>query len=112
MQQDVMSQYAHETVLEYVENIAKSTRNVEELDLGLSPRGAIHLMQTAKALAYLRSRDYVIPDDVKLMAHKVVDHRLILTPEAELGGLTRASITDSIMASVPVPKGEFGDRNR
>jgi MoxR-like ATPase len=41
------------------------------------------------------------------MAHKVLDHRLILSPEAELGGVTRGSITDSILSSVPVPKGEF-----
>ena len=108
MDLDVANQFAHTTVLEYVENIARSTRNMDELDLGLSPRGAIHLMQTAKAAAYLRGREYVIPDDVKMMAHKVIDHRLILTPEAELGGLTRASITDSILSSVPVPKGEFG----
>lgn len=113
MQLDVANQYTHPTVLGYVESIAMATRSLDELDLGLSPRGAIHMMQTAKALAYIRSRDYVIPDDVKMMAHKVIDHRLILTPEAELGGLTRASITDSILSSVPVPKGEFGsDRER
>jgi MoxR-like ATPase len=113
MQLDVANQYAHPTVLEYVESIARATRRMDELDLGLSPRGAIHLMQTAKALAYIRSRDYVIPDDVKNLAHKVMDHRLILTPEAELGGLTRASITDSILSAVPVPKGEFGsDKSR
>jgi MoxR-like ATPase len=55
----------------------------------------------------LRGRTYVIPDDVKAMAHKVIDHRLILSPEAELGGMTRSGITDSILSSVTVPKGEF-----
>ena len=107
MSSDVVNMFMHESVLGYVESIARATRNLEELDLGLSPRGAIHLMQTAKAHAYINNRTYVIPDDVKAMAHKVIDHRLIMTPEAELGGMTRGGITDSVLSSVPVPKGEF-----
>jgi MoxR-like ATPase len=107
MSQDVSKIYAHPSILEYVEEIALATRSMEELDLGLSPRGAIHLLHTARAHAYLRSRPYTIPDDIKAMAHKVLDHRLILSPEAELGGMTRPGITDSILSSVPVPKGEF-----
>jgi MoxR-like ATPase len=108
MGSDVVHVFTHSTILEYVESIARATRALEELDLGLSPRGAIHLLQCGKARAYIRGRDYVIPDDVKLMAHKVIDHRLILSPEAELGGQTRAGLTDSILKSVPIPKGEFG----
>ncbi len=107
MRKEVVEIHAHPSILDYVENLSRATRAVEELDLGLSPRGAIHLLQTAKAHAYLGGRTYVIPDDVKTMAHKVVDHRLILSPEAELGGMTRAGITDSILSSVAVPKGEF-----
>ena len=107
MSEDVMRVHAHASILKYVEDIARATRGIEELDLGLSPRGAIHMLQTSKAHAYLTGRSYVIPDDVKAMAHKVIDHRLILSPEAELGGSTRASLTDSILSSVPVPKGEF-----
>ncbi len=107
MRNDVLAVHAHPSVLEYVQSIAGSTRRIDELDLGLSPRGAIHLLQTAKAHAYLSGRAYVIPDDVKSMAHKVIDHRLILSPEAELGGVTRGSMVDSILSTVPVPKGEF-----
>ena len=108
MGNDVMQVFTHSTILEYVESITRATRALEELDLGLSPRGAIHLLQCAKARAYINGRNYVIPDDVKLMAHKVIDHRLILSPEAELGGQTRAGLSDSILKSVPIPKGEFG----
>jgi MoxR-like ATPase len=54
----------------------------------------------------------VIPDDVKAMAHKVVDHRLILATEAELEGLTRASITDTILSKIPVPKSDFKSREK
>ncbi|MBU0624670.1 MAG: MoxR family ATPase [Candidatus Thermoplasmatota archaeon] len=107
MRDEIVEIHAHPSILEYIESLARATRDVEELDLGLSPRGAIHLLQTSKAHAYLRGRTYVIPDDVKTLAHKVIDHRLILSPEAELGGMTRSGITDSILSSVTVPKGEF-----
>ncbi len=107
MRDDMVNVHVHPSILEYIESIARATRAIDELDLGLSPRGAIHLLHTAKAHAYITSRSYVIPDDVKAMAHKVVDHRLILSPEAELGGMTRAGVTDSILSTVTVPKGEF-----
>lgn len=107
MRDEIVEIHAHPSILEYIESLTRATRDVEELDLGLSPRGAIHLLLTSKAHAYLRGRTYVIPDDVKALAHKVIDHRLILSPEAELGGMTRSGITDSILSSVTVPKGEF-----
>jgi MoxR-like ATPase len=107
MSKDISKVFAHPSILDYVEEIALSTRTMEELDLGLSPRGAIHLLQTSMAHAYIHGRGYTIPDDVKAMAHKVLDHRLILSPEAELGGMTRAGVTDSVLSTVPVPKGEF-----
>lgn len=105
---DVALVFAHPSVIAYIRDIARETREVEELDFGLSPRGAIHLLNAAKAHAYLRGRTYVIPDDVKDMAHRVIDHRLMTSPEAELTGVTRASITESILSSLAVPKGEFG----
>jgi MoxR-like ATPase len=108
MGDEVVGIYAHTSILEYIESLASATRAIDEIELGLSPRGAIHLLQTSKARAYLHGRTYVIPDDVKAMAHKVMNHRLILSPEAELGGMTRYGITDSVLSSVSVPKGEFG----
>lgn len=112
MRDDMVNVHVHESILEYIESIARATRAIDELDLGLSPRGAIHILHTAKAHAYINGRGYVIPDDVKAMAHKVIDHRLILSPEAELGGMTKAGVTDSVLSSVAVPKGEFrgGDK--
>ncbi len=107
LRQDLVNVHVHASIIEYIESVARATRAIDELDLGLSPRGAIHLLQTSKARAYINGRGYVIPDDVKGMAHKVIDHRLILAPEAELGGMTKAGVTDSVLASVTVPKGEF-----
>jgi len=113
MREDMVNVHVHGSILEYIESIARATRAIDELDLGLSPRGAIHLLQTAKAHAYISGRSYVTPDNVKAMAHKVMDHRLILSPEAELGGMTKAAVTDSVLSSVTVPKGEFrGGRDK
>ncbi len=107
MRADARTVFVHDTIFNYVRDVARATRAVDDLELGLSPRGAIHLLQVAQAQAYIRDRGYAIPDDVKDAAHKVIDHRLILSPEAEMEGLTRAGITDSVLASVPVPKGDF-----
>jgi MoxR-like ATPase len=110
MAEAALNIHAHSSVLSYVRDLMRETREVEQLELGLSPRGGIHLLLAAKAKAYLSGRSYVIPDDVKAMAHKVVDHRLILATEAELEGLTRASITDTILSKIPVPKSDFKSR--
>ncbi len=112
MRDSIRKTFVHDTIYEYVRDIARATRAVDDLELGLSPRGAIHLVQVAQARAFIRGRDYVIPDDVKEMTHKVVDHRLILSPEADMEGLTRSGITDSVLSSVAVPKGEFDKRKK
>ena len=104
--------HSHRSILIYIRDITRTTREREQLDYGLSPRGGIHLLATAKAHALLSGRSYVIPDDVKAMAHKVIDHRLMLSPEAELEGLTASSVTESILSQVPVPKGDFGEGYR
>ncbi|UCE91283.1 MAG: MoxR family ATPase [Methanobacteriota archaeon] len=109
MRTGVTSVHVHDSVVEYVRDFMTTTREVEPLELGLSPRGGMHLMLAAKAHAYLSGRGYVIPDDVKSMAHKVVDHRLILTPEADLEGQTQGGVTESVLSRVPIPKGDFAD---
>ena len=107
MRAGVLDVHMHENVVEYVRDFMRAIRDAEPLELGLSPRGGMHLMLAARAHAYLSGRGYVIPDDVKSMAHKVVDHRIILTPEADLEGQTPGSVTESVLSGVPIPKGEF-----
>ncbi|MBE0517774.1 MAG: MoxR family ATPase [Thermoplasmata archaeon] len=101
--------HAHRSILTYINGITRATRTRENVELGLSPRGGIHLLESSKGRALLSGRPYVIPDDVKAMAHSVMDHRLMLSPEAELEGLTAGGITESILSEVPVPKGDFGE---
>jgi len=112
MKAEAMRTYVHPSIYEYVKNIARKTRETEGVELGLSPRGAIHLLLVAKIHAFLSGRSYVIPDDVKAMAHKVMAHRLILSPELDLEGVTTSSVIDSILSTVPVPKEEFGKESQ
>ena len=108
MKAEALRTFIHPSIYEYVKNIARKTRETEGVELGLSPRGAIHLLLVSKIHAYLSGRSYVIPDDVKAMAQKVMGHRLILSPELDLEGVTTSSEIDSILSTVPVPKEEFG----
>jgi MoxR-like ATPase len=88
----------------YIAAIARRSREWPSLTLGVSPRGAVHLMQLSKAMAAMNGRDFVLPDDVKRAALPVFRHRLILKPEADLEGLTPDQVTTDILAAVEVPK--------
>jgi MoxR-like ATPase len=88
----------------YIAGIARRSREWPSLTLGVSPRGAVHLMQLAKAMAAMDGREYLLPDDVKRAAPPVFRHRLILKPEADLEGLTPDQVTSDILAAVEVPK--------
>ena len=91
-------------VIGYIVDIARATRQSPSLQLGVSPRGATALMSTSRAWAWLNGRTFVTPDDVKALAHGTLSHRLALRPEAELEGVSVASVLDSALHSVPVPR--------
>jgi MoxR-like ATPase len=90
-------------VREYIAELVGATRNNRSLRFGSSPRGSIGLMRTSQALAALRGRDYVLPDDVKYLALPVLAHRLILKEEDRLRGETEEGVLREIMSRVPVP---------
>ena len=87
----------------YIVDVATATRRHPELALGVSPRGALALQRAARALAASTGREYVIPDDVKSLAPAILEHRVLLGPEAELRGVTTGDILRAVIASVPVP---------
>ncbi|MFO7172326.1 MAG: MoxR family ATPase [Bacillota bacterium] len=93
------------SVEDYLLHLISRTREHRDVYLGASPRAAIALYRAAQALAYLRGRDYVLPDDVKEMAPLVLGHRILLRPEARLRGLTPADLLARILQEVPVPTG-------
>jgi MoxR-like ATPase len=88
----------------YVVDVARATRQAPSLGLGASPRGAVALMRTARAWAWLSGRGFVTPDDVKALAQATLAHRLSLRPEAELEGVDVGAVLSSALGSVPVPR--------
>ncbi|WP_116112684.1 AAA family ATPase [Austwickia chelonae] len=88
----------------YIVDIARATRQSPSLSLGVSPRGATALLATSRAWAWLNGRAFVTPDDVKALAHATLAHRLRLRPEAELDGVSVATVLATAVASVPVPR--------
>lgn len=90
-------------VKEYITHIVRATRNTTSLRLGASPRGSLGLMRAGQALAALREREYVLPDDIKLLAVSVLAHRLILREEERLRGETPEHFVEEIISQVPVP---------
>ena len=93
-----------ETVLEYALRLVRQSRSFASFSLGASPRAAIMLVQAAKALALLRGRDYVTPDEIQLLALPLLRHRVRLTPEAEIEGLTADGCIQSLIAQVEIPR--------
>jgi len=93
-----------DAVLEYGLRIIRQSRSLPSLTLGASPRAALMLLQAAKALALLRGRDYVTPDEIQVMAPPVLRHRVRLTPEAEIEGLSADSCIQSLLSQVDIPR--------
>jgi MoxR-like ATPase len=94
------------TLQEYIVALAEATRSHSDLLLGVSPRGSLALLKAAQALAALRGRDYVIPEDIKTLVPLTLAHRLILTPEAELRGHTARTILEDILEKTPLDLGD------
>jgi MoxR-like ATPase len=95
---------ADQSVANYIVEIVRGSRSLASLSLGASPRAGVMLLRAARALAVLRVRNYVTPDDVRDMALPVLRHRVRLTPEAEIDGLTPDGCLDSLMKQVSVPR--------
>lgn len=100
--EEVWDVYVDETLEDYMVRIIHATREHSDLSLGASPRGSLALFKTSQALALLRGRDHVIPDDIKYLVPMTLTHRLIVKPEAQLRGRTATSILDEILKSVPL----------
>jgi MoxR-like ATPase len=93
-----------EGIARYVVQIVRTSREAPACVLGASPRASVALLAAAKALAAIRGKAYVTPDDVKAMAPPVLRHRLILKPEAEIEGYTPDRVVEELLAQVPVPR--------
>jgi MoxR-like ATPase len=93
-----------DNLLKYIALIIHKTRNHGKIYLGGSPRASLSILKSAKAIAAIRGRDFVIPDDIQFIASHVLNHRLILTPEAEMEGLQAEDVILEIIQTIEVPR--------
>ncbi len=91
-------------VIAYIAGVVRATREVGTVELGASPRAAVHLMAVSRALALLDQRDFVTPDDVSRVATPVLRHRILLRPEAELERYRPDDAVKAALSAVPVPR--------
>jgi len=103
LQDASISVYVDQAIRQYIVNIVEWTRHREQISLGASPRASIGLFHTCRALALIRGRDYVIPDDVKELAAPVLAHRLVLSAAARISGVNASQIISDLLEFVPVP---------
>lgn len=101
---EVQKVIVDEKILDYILNLVEKTRKNPDLTIGASPRAAVAWLQTSKAQAWLSQRDYVIPDDIKVVAAPLLRHRLILKPEAQLDGVQIDEVVAAILKQVAVPR--------
>jgi len=101
--QDIWQVHVDETLHEYIVALVNATRKHTDITLGASPRAALALVKASQALAAVRGRGHVLPDDVKYLFKPVLAHRLIMKPESILRGRTATKILDDILNSVAVP---------
>ncbi|QDV15713.1 ATPase RavA [Gimesia panareensis] len=103
MQEQVKTVHVDQSVARYMIDLVQATRNDPRLKLGVSPRGSLMLFRASQAIAYLKSRSYVLPDDVQQMAEYVLAHRLILTSKAKYSSITKMDVVSDIVSKVKVP---------
>lgn len=94
----------HDDILNYIMEIVRSTRTSESIQYGASTRAAISIGKAARAWAYLADRDYVTPDDVKIVAKPALRHRIRLAPHMEMEGVTVEAIIEELVGAIAVPR--------
>ncbi|MEB1808980.1 MAG: MoxR family ATPase [Bacillaceae bacterium] len=103
IQQKVKDIYVDELVKNYILTIVSETRENRGIRLGVSPRGSIAIMKAAQAYAFLQGRDYVIPDDIKLLAPYTFSHRILLKTDMSMAKMTSEQLIRNMLDKIPVP---------
>jgi MoxR-like ATPase len=92
------------SLIQYIAAITHRTRSHPKLYLGASPRASLSMLRAGKALAALRGRDFITPEDIQYIALPVLTHRIILTPEAEMEGITTDEVIRQILSEIEIPR--------
>jgi MoxR-like ATPase len=106
-QEAIKSIYVAPPVKQYIVELTHQTRQHADVYLGASPRGSLALYRTGQASAAMQGRDFVLPDDIKILVKPALSHRVILGPAARLRDLSSDQVLDEILSVVPVPGGEL-----
>ena len=93
-----------EAIMRYIAELSAATRSHEMIRLGVSPRGSLALCNAVRATALVRGRDYVVPDDIRVVIRECFAHRLLLQPRARVEKVTADALLEDILSTVPVPK--------
>ncbi|HLU37599.1 MAG TPA: MoxR family ATPase [Thermomicrobiales bacterium] len=102
-QEAVKGIHVAHAIREYIVSLVEATRHHEDVFLGASPRGSIALFNAVRAWAAIRGRDFVIPDDVKLLAEPTLAHRIIIGPAARMRGFDSRAVVADLLRSIPIP---------
>jgi len=103
IQEELKNVYVDKTLNNYIVDIVGYTRRNNDIELGSSPRGSLALFRASQAWAFYNGRNYVIPEDVKMMVVPVLSHRIVLKQEAKLKKITSSDILESIVEKIKVP---------
>ena len=104
LRRSINNVYIDPALITYIVSIVQQTRTSKRVLLGASPRASVAMMQSAKAFAILQGRDFVIPEDVRFVTPSILQHRMIITAEAEMEGFTPMKVTQRLIDKVEVPK--------
>jgi MoxR-like ATPase len=105
-QEEVKSVFVDDLIRQYIVSVVEATREHEEVSLGASPRGSLALFRGSQAMALIRRRDFVLPDDVKELAVPMLSHRMIASAVARMRGVYSKDIVSEIVETTPVPGAE------
>lgn len=111
-QEAVRDVYVDDSVKEYIVDLVSTTRDHPDVYLGASPRGSLALFRAARAWAAIDRRDYVLPDDVKLLAEPTLAHRLIVSPSARIKNVDASQVIQEALTHTPVPGGRKSPMRR
>lgn len=104
MQKFVENIYVGESVIKYISELIRATRNHELVEIGSSPRGGLALLKASRAIAAINGRDFVVPDDIKTVANDALSHRVLLDVEYVIEGEKPENIVEEVLSNVEVPK--------
>ena len=110
LQESVRHIFVDDLIKQYIVTVVDATRDHPDIALGASPRGSLALFRGGQALALIRDRDFVLPDDVKELTASMLSHRVIVSAAARMRGIKASEIIDNIVSEIPVPGAQAADR--